>query len=60
MNEIKRKIRIIVDEGMVQCPICRCPVSAGWGHSCSQRDEWINSADFRLSAGVLAETGDGK
>lgn len=45
----RRKIRLIVDEGAVQCPICRLPVVSGMGHQCTQEGVTTSSINFRLT-----------
>ena len=53
MAGIRRKIRLIVDEGAVQCPICKGVITAGHGHRCSQEDEVISGCDFKLPVVAL-------
>jgi hypothetical protein len=42
------RIRIIVDKGEINCPICKVKLEAGLGHSCRTDGEWISGATHRL------------
>lgn len=57
MSEIRRKIRLIVDEGAAQCPICRLPIYAGNGHQCEQDGGIIASCGFKLDRAASEEAG---
>jgi hypothetical protein len=49
------RIRIIVDEGKINCPICNVKLDAGLGHSCRKEGDTITGSTVRLPGDVLAK-----
>jgi hypothetical protein len=52
-----RKIRLIVDEGEVECPICAMDIKAGYGHECREEEVGTTGQTFHIPSDSMPMRG---